>query len=107
MLTTYRKVCYVCNNKNHFKVCCPREIKKDESDEPSNQSNCEFFMETINVQNSIHINQIKKDWSITVPSNGIRLSCKIYTIDQCNVIPLTIFKKFDPEPNFCAVNICI
>ena len=43
------KVCYVCNKKNHFKVCYPRvyekvhEIEKDESDEPSNQSDYELF----------------------------------------------------------------
>ena len=24
----YGKVCYVCNRKNHFKVCCPRVGKK-------------------------------------------------------------------------------
>ena len=60
----YGKVCYVCNKKNHFKVFCPRfgkrvhEIEKDESDEPSDQSDYEFFIETVNIQNSVHINQI-------------------------------------------------
>ena len=71
----YGKVCFVCNKKNHFKVCCPHvgkkvhEIEKDESDETSDQSYCQFFIETINIQNSAHMNQIKNensDWSITL-----------------------------------------
>ena len=96
----YGKVCRVCNKKNHFKVCCPRvgkkvhEIEKNESDEPSDQSDYDFFfIETVNIQDSAHINQIKNensDWSITLPSNGIPVSYKIDTGAQCNVIPLTI-----------------
>ena len=74
--------------KNHFKVCCPRvgkkvhEIEKDKTDEPSHQSNYEFFIETVNIQDSAHFNQIKNgnsDWSITLPSNGVPLSYKIDT----------------------------
>ena len=48
----YGKVCHVCNKKNDFRVCCPRvgkkvhEIEKVKSDEPSDQSNYEFFIET-------------------------------------------------------------
>ena len=45
------------------------------------------------------------DQSITLPSNGIPVSYKIDTGAQCNVIPLTILKNFDPEPNLCPVNI--
>ena len=30
------------------------EIKKDESDEPSDQSDYEFFIETVNIQDSAH-----------------------------------------------------
>ena len=110
----YGKVCHVCNKRNHFKVCCPRvakkvhEIEKDESDEPSDQSNYEFFIETVNIQDSAHINQIKNensDWSITLPLNGIPVSYKINTAAQCNVIPSTILKKFDPEPYLYPVNI--
>ena len=61
------EVCHVCNKKNHFKVFLPRvgkkvhEIEKDESDEPSNQSDHDFFIETINIQNSAHISQIKNE----------------------------------------------
>ena len=43
--------------------------------------------------------------SITLPSKGIPVSYKIDTGAQCNLIPLTILKKFDPEPDFCPVNI--
>ena len=73
----YGKVCHVCNKKSHFKVCCPRvgkkvhEIKKDESDELSDQSDYGFFIETVNIQHSAHI---KNDWSITLPWNGIAVS---------------------------------
>ena len=79
------------------------EIEKDESDEHSDQSNYEFFVETVNIQDSAHINQINNeysDWSITLNSNGIPVSYKIDTGAQCNVFPLTILKKFDPEPSF-------
>ena len=110
----YGKVCHVCNKRSHFKVCCPRvakkvhEIEKDESEEHSDQSDYEFFIETVSIQDSAYINQIKNensDWSITLPSNGIPVSYKIDTGAQCNVIPLTILKKFDPEPDLCPVNI--
>ena len=51
----YGKVCHVCNKRNHFKVCCPRvakkvhEIEKDESEEHSDQSDYEFFIETVSI----------------------------------------------------------
>ena len=94
----YGKVCDVCNKKNRFKVCYPRvgkkvhEIEKDESDEPSDQSDYDFFIETFNTQDSADINQIKNensDWPITLPSNGIPVSYKTDAGPQCNVIPLT------------------
>ena len=112
--SAYGKVCHVCNKKSHFKVCCPHfgkkvhEIEKDESYEPSDQSDYKFFIETINIQDSAHTNQIMNEnsvWSITLTSNTIPVSCKIDTRAQCNVIPLTILKTFDPEPDFCLVNI--
>ena len=62
-----------CNKKKHFKFCCHILVKKvhdsekDESDEPSDQSDYEFFIETINIQNPLHVTQIKNentDWSI-------------------------------------------
>ena len=45
------------------------------------------------------------DSSITLPSNGIPVSYKTDTGALCNLIPLTVLKKFDPEPNHCLVNI--
>ena len=47
-------------------------LRWNESDEPSNKSDYESFFETINIQNSTHINQIKNEnsaWSITLASN--------------------------------------
>ena len=61
---------------------------------------------TINIQNSINISQIKNknsDWPITLPSNGVPVSYKINNGAQCNVISLTILKKFDPEPDLYLV----
>ena len=75
---------------------------------PPTRAIMNFFNETVNIQNSAHINQIKNensDLPITLPSNGIPVSYKIDTGAQCNVIPLTILKKFDPEPDLCPVNI--
>ena len=37
--------------------------------------------------------------------SGIPISYKIDTGAQCKVTPLTILKKFDPEPDLCPVNI--
>ena len=88
--------------KYHFKNCCPRvgknvpEIEKDGSDEASHQSDCEFLLNIVYVQDSVYINQIKNensDWSVTLPLNGIPVSYKIDTGAQCNSIPLTILKK--------------
>ena len=84
------------------------EIEKDESDEPSNQRDFEFLIETVNIHDSAYINQIKNensDWSIALPSNGIPVSYKFDTRAQCNVIPLRILKTFDPKPDLCPVNI--
>ena len=75
---------------------------------PFDQSYYEFFIETINIQSSAYINQIKNensDWSITLPSNGIPISYKIDTGTQSNVIPLRILKNFDPEPDLCPVKV--
>ena len=66
------------------------------------------MIETVSIQDSLYINQIKNensDWSITLPSNGTPVSYKIDSGVQCNVIPLAILKKFDPEPDLCPVNI--
>ena len=65
--------------KNCKKV---HEIEKDESGEPSYQNDYEFFIDTVNIQDSAHINQIKtknSNRSITLPSNGIPVSYKIDT----------------------------
>ena len=67
-----------------------------------------FFIENVNIQDSAHINQIKNensDLSIFLSSNGISVSYKIDTRAQCNVIPLTVLKMFDPESDLCPVNI--
>ena len=59
-------------------------------------------------QNSSHINQIKNensDWSKALPSNGIPVLKKVDMGAQFNVIPLTILKNFDSEPDLCPVNI--
>ena len=108
------KVCHVGNKKNHFKVCYPcvgkkvHEIEKDDSDEPSDQGDYDFFFETVDIQNSAHINQIKNEnptWSITLPSNEIPVWCKIETKAQCNIILLTTLEKCYPELDLCPKNI--
>ena len=77
--SAYEKVCYVYNKKNYFKVYSQRvgkivyEIERDETDDRFYQSDYEFFIETITITNSLHINQIKNensDRSIILPSNG-------------------------------------
>ena len=56
----YGKVCYVCNKNKHFKARFQRigkkvhKIEKDESDEPSHQSEYELFTETINIKLRIY-----------------------------------------------------
>ena len=48
---------------------------------------------------------MKTDWSIILHSNGIPVSYKIDTGAQCNIIPLTTLKNFDPELNLSPLNI--
>ena len=109
----YGKVCDVCNKKNRFKVCYPRvgkkvhEIEKDESDEPSDQSNYEFFIETVNIQDSALINQIKNenfDWSITLPSNGIPVSYKMIAELNVTLFLSHFWKSLILNPDLCPVN---
>ena len=67
-----------------------------------------FFFETVDIQNSAHINQIKNEnptWSITLPSNEIPVWCKIETKAQCNIILLTTLEKCYPELDLCPKNI--
>ena len=112
----YGKVCYVCNKKNHFKVFCPHVGKRVQEIEiwkgwmwwTLRPDLLWIFIKTINIHNSIHLKQIRtenSEWSITFALNGIHVSCKITTGAQCNVIPLTVLKKFDPEPKLCPLNI--
>ena len=73
------------------------EIEKDESDEPSDQSAHEFFIEAVNIQDPACINEIKNEnsgCSITLPSNGIPVSYKIDTGAQWKIIPLKILNPF-------------
>ena len=72
------------------------ETEKDKSNEPSDQSDYEFFIKTVKIQDSAHINQIKNensDWSTPLPSNRTGVLYKTDTGAQCNVIPLTVVKK--------------
>ena len=67
-----------------------------------------FFFETVDIQNSAHINQIKNEnptWSTTLPSNEIPVWCKIETKAQCNIILLTTLEKCYPELDLCPKNI--
>ena len=67
-----------------------------------------FFFETVDIQNSAHINQIKNEnptWSITLSSNEIPVWCKIETKAQCNIILLTTLEKCYPELDLCPKNI--
>ena len=75
---------------------------------PLNRAIMEFFIETVNTWDSAQINHVKNensDWSITLPLNGILVSYKTDTGAQCNVIPLTTLKCFDPELNLRPVKI--
>ena len=108
----YGKVSYICkkNTISNFAVVlikCIWNWKRRIRWTPD-QNDYGFFIGAVNIHNSARINQIKNenfDWSITLPSNGISVSYKIDTGDQCNAIPLTILKKFDPEPDLYLVNI--
>ena len=95
----------------HLLVKKYMQLKRtNQSVKPFYQSDNEFFIETVNIQDSSHINQIKNensDWSTTLPSNGIPVSYKIDTGAQCNVILLTILKKLYPEPKLRPVNIML
>ena len=95
----------------HLLVKKYMQLKRtNQSVKPVYQSDNAFFIETVNIQDSSHINQIKNensDWSTTLPSNGIPVSYKIDTGAQCNVILLTILKKLYPEPKLRPVNIML
>ena len=49
----YQKLCYVCNKKNHFKVCCQcvrkkvHEMEKDESDESPTRAIMNFLFKLL------------------------------------------------------------
>ena len=75
---------------------------------PTTRAIMNFFLLKLLIFRTPHIltkSRIKTDCSITLPLDGIPVSYIIYTGAQCNIIPLKIFKEFDPEPNLCLVNI--
>ena len=110
---TYGKLCLNCNQKNHFKVCCPGNKKrvykiKQTKIDCKESSNVQFFVETISSQDPLIINKIKNSsvWSITLTSNRLPVSYKIDTDTQCNVVPfLKIYQKFNPQPDLHPVNL--
>ena len=85
----YGKVYHNCNRKNHFKKCCPRNIKTFETELPS-ADEYEFFLDTIN----LHRN----------PENLVNIS-KIDTGAQCNVIPTESLENISPKPDLQPVNV--
>ena len=94
-------------------MCCPRnrkrvrEFKQTETD-CEEFSDLEFFVETISIQDSLNINEIKNEssvWSITLNFSGLLISYKIDTGAQCNVVPLKIYQKLNRQPDLHTVNL--
>ena len=109
----YGKLCSNCNRKNHFKFCCPRnqkkvhEIKQIETG-CEESSDLEVFVETISIQDPLNINETKNKnsvWSINLTSNGLWILYKIDTGAQCNVVPLKIDQKLNPQSDLHPVNL--
>ena len=109
----YGKSCLNCNQKNHFKVCCPQnrkkvhKVKQIETD-CNESSDLEFFVETIIIQDPLNINEIKNEssvWSITLTSNGLPILYKIDTGTQCNLVPPKIYQKCNPQPDLHPVSL--
>ena len=107
------KVVLNCNQKNHFKVCCPRNRKKVHEIEQT-ESHCEessdpeFFVEAVSIQDPLNIKEMKKEspvWSITLTSNGLPISYKTDTGGQYNVIPLNIYEKLNLQSDLRPVNL--
>ena len=105
---------YVCNKKNHFKVCWNWKyvkLKRDGSDEPSDQSDYEVFIETINIQNSGHYKQIKNensDWTITLLSNWYSwflFHTKLILEHNVTLFLWKFWKSLNSEPDLCPVKI--
>ena len=109
----YGKLGLNCNRKNHLKVCCHQnrkqvhEVEQIETD-CKESSDLEFFVETIIIQDSLNINETKSVssvCSIALTSNGLPISCKIDTGAQCNVVPIKIYQKLNPQPDLHPLNL--
>ena len=103
------------NRKTYFKVYCPRNQKKVHQIEETetdckDSSNLESFGEIISTLYPLNINELKNEssvWSVTITSNGPPISYKIDTDAKCNVVPLKIYQKLDPQPDLHPVNLKI
>ena len=83
------------------------EIKQTETN-CEESSDLEFFVETISFQDPLNINEIKNEssiWSITLTSSGLPIWYKIDTGAQCNVVPLKIYQKLNPQPDLHPMNL--
>ena len=83
------------------------EIEQTETD-CEESSDIEFFVEIINIQDPLNINEIKNEssiWSIDLTSNGLSISYKTDTGARCNVVPLKIYQKLNPQPDLHPVNL--
>ena len=106
-------MCSNCNRKNHFTFCCSRNQKKVHEVKQietgcEESSDLEVFVETISIQDPLNINETKNKssvWSINLTSNGLRILYKIDTGAQCNVVPLKIDQKLNPQPDLHPVNL--
>ena len=71
-------------------------------------SDLEFFVETISIEDPLNKNEIKNEssvWSITLTFNGLLILYEIDTGAQCNVVPLNISQKLNPQLDLHPVNL--
>ena len=115
----YGKTCRACGLRNHFARFCrktqaePRQryqgrrpVNMVEANEPDFDVTTdqleELFVGTID---STHVQYNEVDWHITMPVNKRKITFKIDTGSQANIIPLKLFRNIRDAPRLSHANV--
>ncbi|GBN82642.1 hypothetical protein AVEN_17384-1 [Araneus ventricosus] len=105
----YGKRCHSCNNLNHFSVVCRYKDVKDLVVYES-EDNSDYYMNSINVHHivkCIESASTLKEWNKTLIIEGKPVTFKVDTGVEVNVLPLSIFNLFKPQPKMRKGNVVL
>jgi len=98
------KYCLKCNKLNHFAKCCnARSVSNEKNNQVHNIDKSEIEIDKFVVLSLLEVNG--NSWFEKVEINNSKISIKIDTGAEINLMPLLLCKKLKLEPIVCNVKI--